>query len=244
MRDSSSLGTFCWSAVSQVIPEMVKLSAPTKAQAISHGRASRRPSASSGSPLSPPRSRLVRSGRRSTSRYMSTLISSRPTALVLSTRPQAASPLRCRVRSGPSICHGPTLIRLMAQNDRAMAETQRMERKARQPSRMSAVSRGRRAATGAAAAGSTGSRTKNAAAAMKLTASRATAQPPPTPTTSRPAAVGPRILAPFWVEASSELARCMSPGWTRSGTMPRRAGDANASRAPLPTSSAAITGRL
>ncbi len=156
MRDSSSLGTFCWSVVSQVIPEMVKLSAPTKAQAISHGRARCRPSASSGSPLSPPRSRLVRSGWRSTSRYMSTLISSRPTALVLSTRPQAASPLRCRVRSGPRICHGPTLRRLMAQNDSAMAETQRIERKARQPSRMSAASPGRRAAPEEAAAAGSG----------------------------------------------------------------------------------------
>ena len=63
-------------------------------------------------------------------------------------------------------------------------------------------------------------------------------------TTSRPPAVGPKTRAAFCEEASSELARWMSPGATSSGSTPVSAGDENAVIAPFIADRLATAARL
>lgn len=64
-------------------------------------------------------------------------------------------------------------------------------------------------------------------------ASTATAMPPPPAATSTPETAGPRTFVRFFTVASAALARGSRADSTRSGTMPRSAGEANASNAPL-----------
>ncbi|HUN32367.1 MAG TPA: hypothetical protein VMU95_10105 [Trebonia sp.] len=90
----------------------LKPSAPTNAQAARAGTGTPRPSPSSGSAAITPIRLESRSGRLKVSRYMATLITSRPIARTLSTIPQAASLPCCLVSSGPRICQGPTLTML------------------------------------------------------------------------------------------------------------------------------------
>lgn len=77
------------------------------------------------------------------------------------------------------------------------------------------------------------------AAAAKLAASVAMAQPPPAVATTMPAMVGPRILVALREAASSEFARCSAVGVTNCGTMPHSAGMVNAAAHPLAASSTA-----
>ena len=144
-----------------------------------------------------------------TTRYMSALITSRPTPRMLSTNPQVASLLVCLVSSGPRICQLPVCTRFIRHDEIVTIQTQRMLRNARQPARMSLNSAASRL-TGNAVARRR--RVKQPAATRNVTASIATAAPLPAVTTNTPETLGPRILVPFRAEPSSELAcRSRSP---------------------------------
>jgi len=216
------------------------------AQAARAGTGTARPRASRGSAAITPIRLESRSGRLKVSRYIATLMASRPTARTLSTIPQAASLPCCLVSSGPRICHGPTFTMFRTKYDTDIAISQPMARYSRHPSPMSAISprRGAPARDGRPDSRSAGSRAKNAAATRKLSASRAMAHPPPMLTTSSPPAVGPKTRAAFCEEASSELARWMLPASTSSGSTPASAGDENAVIAPPTADRPATAARL
>jgi hypothetical protein len=81
------------------------------------------------------------------------------------------------------------------------------------------------------------------AATRKVTASKATAQPPPTAATATPAIGRPTMLVSALAALRREFADCWLPALMSCGTMPAIAGAVKAVKVPLATSSAMIIPR-
>jgi hypothetical protein len=165
---------------------------------------------------------------------MTRVITSRPTDSADSTRPQPRTPKVSRARAGPRVNQAPAWIAFITPKPATTTHSQVFPVNTDQPSRRSRSMLASRLSVRAGRL----TRVSSSAAASQLTASKASAQPEPTPATSKAATVGPTTVSPARENESSAFA-CWR--WERGaicGTMPSIAGIVNADTVPLAASSA------
>ena len=110
---------------------------------------------------------------------------------------------------------------LMTMNWTTIVQSQRRELNSPQPSRSSC----RKLEPAWRAAAGTRIRETNAALTRNVAASKASAQPAPTPATTSPASPAPRIAVVLFASRSSAFASCSRPALTTLGTSPLDAGE-------------------